>query len=242
MIVPKKIIALCSCFLLSLFFFQGVAIAEIPFITTPELKQKIDAGEKLVLANALSPIEFSEIAIKGSVNIPASRVEGNPNLPSDKDTLIIFYCLGPKCGKSRIAAEKAVKAGYTNIMVYNEGLPAWAKKGLPLDHEVTYPKIDIDRIPPKQIYAERDSLIILDIRGKKHMALGKIAGTVDILLDDLDQKYTQLPKDKKIVVADHAGKQLNITAKYLHSKGYTNIAIMDGGVSAWLRDGLPVTK
>jgi rhodanese-related sulfurtransferase len=221
---------------------QSIAIAKVPFITTPELKSKIDAGEKFVLANALSPIEFNEIAIKGSVNIPASKVKGNPNLPSDKNTLIIFYCKGPKCGKSRIAAKKTVKSGYTNVMVYNEGLPAWAKKGYPLDHAVKYPKVKINRMKPQQVNAERGSIVIVDIRGKKHMALGKIDGTVNILLDDMDTQYTQLPKDKKIVVADHAGKQLNITAKFLHLKGYTNIAIMDGGVSAWLRAGLPVTK
>ena len=89
MSVPKKTIGILSCLLISFFMCQSIAIAKVPFITTPELKSKIDAGEKFVLANALSPIEFNEIAIKGSVNIPASKVKGNSNLPSDKNVLII---------------------------------------------------------------------------------------------------------------------------------------------------------
>ncbi|MDH3393864.1 MAG: hypothetical protein OEL66_07635 [Desulfobulbaceae bacterium] len=35
---------------------------------------------------------------------------------------------------------------------------------------------------------------------------------------------------------------MNITAKFLHLNGYTDLAVLDGGMLAWLRDGLPVEK
>ena len=214
------------------------------YITTDELKSKMDAGLKaLTLVNALSPVEFKELTIKGSINIPASKVKaGNPLLPKDLSSLLIFYCKGPKCGKSRVAADKAKKMGYTNIMVYNEGLPAWAKKRYPLVSEVKYPKVDIERMKPEAINAQLANLALLDIRGKKHLKLGKIKGAIHILLDDIEAKYSSLPKDKKIVIFDHAGKQVLICGKFLHMKGYTNLALMDGGVTAWLRAKLPVEK
>ena len=220
----------------------GVFAADLPYITTADLKSKMDEGEDLLLINALSPIEDRELAIKGSINIPASKVKGHPLLPTDKGKLLIFYCKGPKCGKSRIAGGKAKKLGYTNVMVYNEGLPAWAKKGYPLERQVKYPKITLNKMKPKDVQAEMGSIVLLDIRGKKHRKMGTIKGATGIVLDDLEDKYTTLPKDKKIVVMDHAGKQTSITAKFLHMKGYTNVAVMDGGMTGWLRDGLPAEK
>lgn len=234
------LLAVCFC---GIVLASGLALAaDIPYITTAELKKKMDAGETMVLADALSSIEHKELAIQGSVNIPASKVKGNPNLPADKSTLLIFYCKGPKCGKSRIAAGEAIKLGYTNVMVYNEGLPAWAKSKYPVVQHTKYPKFEIIRMSPKELQAELGSVVVVDIRGKKHMELGKIEGSVDILLDDMEEQYSSLPKNKKIVVVDHAGKQLAVAAKYLHMQGYTNIAILDGGVTAWLRAGLPVVK
>jgi len=227
------------------FLLQGLALAagDFKFITTDELKHKMDAGESFLLVDALSPIEFNEMSIKGSVNIPSSRVKaGHPLLPADKGRLIVFYCKGPKCNKSRVAAENATKLGYTNILVYNDGLPGWAQAGLPMDHAVEYPKMKPVRLAPKELHDQLASFVVLDIRGKQHMELGRIKGAINISFDDLDTDYTKLPKGKKIAIVDHAGKQVNIAAKFLHMNGYPDSAVLDGGVLAWLRDGLPVEK
>jgi len=66
-------------------------------IGTEELKQKIDAGEKLVLINSLSALEFTQSKIKGSVNIPYGHLrDGEDKLPPDQGATLVFYCLGPK--------------------------------------------------------------------------------------------------------------------------------------------------
>ena len=243
--MPNRTPAVSSILLLTLFiFFTGsrAFAVDIPFISTADLKAKMDAGEELVLADALSSIEHDELTIKGSVNIPASQVEGNANLPAAKDTLLVFYCKGPKCGKSRIAAEKAMKLGYTNVMVYNEGLPAWAQHRYPLEKKASYPAIDVTRFSPDQVHGMKDSIAILDIRGAKHKQLGKIDGATEIVLDDLNKEYAALPRDKKIIIVDHASKQVVVAAKFLSMQGYDDVAVMDGGVAAWIRAGLPVNK
>jgi len=71
------------------------AADEIPLIGADELKQELNHGAPMVLANALSPIEFKDLTIKGSVSIPSSRVSGNEFLPKDKDMLLVFFCKGP---------------------------------------------------------------------------------------------------------------------------------------------------
>lgn len=64
-------------------------------LTVAELKAKLDAGEKMMLINPLSEIEFNEQHIPGSVNIPLHKILSSKLLPEDKDTLIVSYCKGP---------------------------------------------------------------------------------------------------------------------------------------------------
>ena len=225
----------------SVFLFSSHAAASENLITTEELKNKIDAGEPLVLINALSSIEHNEITIAGSINIPSSQVTAdNPLMPADKSALLVFYCKGPKCSKSKKGAKRAMELGYTNVLVYNEGLPAWAKKRYPVEKKVTYPKVKLPRLSPQDVQAQMDSIALLDIRGEEVKKVGMIKGAISIPLDNMDKKYSTLPKDKKIVIFDHAGKQVNICGKFLHMNGYTDIAVMDGGVLAWKRAGLQV--
>jgi hypothetical protein len=70
---------------------------DLKFVTTDELKAMFDAGESFLLINALSPLEFTQTKIKGSKNIPYSRLrDGKEPLPEDKGVKLIFYCKGPK--------------------------------------------------------------------------------------------------------------------------------------------------
>lgn len=73
----------------------SAAVLDIPTIDAETVRHELYHGAPMVLANALSPIEFKDLTIRGSVNIPASRVTGNPNLPGDTNTLLVFFCKSP---------------------------------------------------------------------------------------------------------------------------------------------------
>lgn len=238
--MPYLLTLLICCGFLLLQASAAAAEEKFKTITTAELKQKMDAHEPLTLIDALSSIEHNELAIVGSINIPSSKVTAdNPLLPADKASLLVFYCKGPKCSKSKEAADRALALGYTNVMVYNDGLPDWAKNRYPVETHVDYPKVEIPRLTPQEAQAQTASSVLLDIRGDEVKDVGRIKDAVSIPLDDLAEKYSSLPKDKKIIIFDHAGKQVNICAKFLHMQGYANLAVMDGGVLAWKRAGLP---
>lgn len=70
---------------------------DLKFIKTDELKKVYDGKEDFLLVNTLSPIEFNEMAIKGSINIPYDLIkQGEASLPENKSKKLIFYCKGPK--------------------------------------------------------------------------------------------------------------------------------------------------
>jgi rhodanese-related sulfurtransferase len=66
-------------------------------ISTEELKAMLDRGEKVAVINSLSALEFTQTKIKGSINVPYGKLrDGEASLPADKETALVFYCLGPR--------------------------------------------------------------------------------------------------------------------------------------------------
>jgi len=137
----------------------------------------VDAKEDFVLADALSPIEFAEDRIAGSVNLPYTAIKtGKAKLPADKAKKLVFYCKGPKCTKSAKAAGLAVKMGYTNVAIYNEGIPEWVKRGYPAESQKVYPAVDIPVVAPDALKAMLDAkekVFVLDLRDEADASAGK---------------------------------------------------------------------
>lgn len=75
---------------------ETVWSADYTDLSARALKTKMDSGQAIVVINPLSDIEFNENHIPGSVNIPLHLISTTDQLPPDKTTAIVTYCLGPK--------------------------------------------------------------------------------------------------------------------------------------------------
>ena len=71
--------------------------------------------------------------IEGSVNLP--DIDTNCDTLSltinKKSQAVIFYCNGPKCGRSAKSVKIALKCGYSTIYWYRDGFQDWKEKGFP---------------------------------------------------------------------------------------------------------------
>jgi rhodanese-related sulfurtransferase len=136
--------------------------------------------------------------------------------------------------------------GYTNVFVYNEGLPEWVKRGYPADLKKVYPAIEVPVISAADLKAmmdRKEKLFILDIRDEDDLKAGTLKGAKAIELEVLDANLAKVPKGRKIVIMDLHGKQTNMAGRFLASKGYEDLVRLDGGfVSGWLKAGYPVEK
>ena len=73
---------------------SGFAMADTwKEIKADELKQMMDTDDVLVVF-PLSKIEYNDMHIPGSVNIPVGKLQAE--LPADKEKKLVFYCLGRK--------------------------------------------------------------------------------------------------------------------------------------------------
>ena len=63
-------------------------------ITAMELKVRVDSGEDICLVNVLPKVIFNNGHIPGSINIPIGKLSRSSDLPKDKNTPLVFYCMG----------------------------------------------------------------------------------------------------------------------------------------------------
>src|SRR5512135_1819203 len=106
------------------------AETDFKVITTDQLKAMLDEKKDFMLIDARTREEYQEAHIDNALSIPEKSFEESSSLlPADKNSLMVFYCNGVKCGKSKKAAKKADAMGYKNILIYAEGFPVWEEKG-----------------------------------------------------------------------------------------------------------------
>ena len=74
-----------------LLFTPSIWAADFLYISTSDLKSKLDAKERVFVLNSESDIEYNAEHIPGAVNIPVGEIRTTDKLPQDKETLIVVY-------------------------------------------------------------------------------------------------------------------------------------------------------
>ena len=222
----------------SVFAAQGYQ--DIDAAGTKNLMEKADA----LVVFPLSPIEFDNQHIQGSVNIVMEQLEYE--LPEDKERIIVFYCLGIKCVASWRAAEKAVELGYKNVYAFREGIPGWQKAGYPLVSTKPLPDVEVQRITTVELAEMLDDedvvLVDINLRVDAHKFHIDHAKRLHIPLDELNVSLPQVPRDKKIVIICLKGKRAPTAVRYLVGEGYEDVVMVEGGIQQWVMEGRPVKR
>jgi rhodanese-related sulfurtransferase len=53
-------------------------------------------------------------------------------------------------------------------------------------------------------------------------------------------RHEELPHDRPLIMQCHSGSRSASATMYLISRGWTDVRNLDGGIAAWMREGLPV--
>lgn len=105
------------------------------FITTKQLKEKIDGKEDFVLVEVLGSETFAEFHIPGAINVPVDDdfEENLQKAVPDKNKLFVIYCRDIECHASAKAIRRAEFLGYKNLLEYHNGKDGWRTAGLPVE-------------------------------------------------------------------------------------------------------------
>ncbi len=173
--------------------------------------------------------KYDEGHIPGALSIPDTFFDKKTDLlPKDKSQLLIFYCGGLECPLSHKSAFKAEKLGYTNIKVFAEGDPAWAKAGN---------LISISEVVVKELIDSKANVMIVDARPTRVFEEGSVPTAVNIPDTFFDKMKDKLPAAKDTpLVYFCGGNKCPLSPKSAEKAkalGYTNVKLFQAGYPAW---------
>lgn len=105
-------------------------------VSATDIIDLVETEPNLVIIDSRKPADREAAGwIPGAMALPnfETTPETLAELLASKDSPVLFYCNGPKCGRSGDAAQKAIDAGYTNIYWFPGGWEDWSNAGLPVE-------------------------------------------------------------------------------------------------------------
>ncbi len=188
-----------------------------------------------IVVDTRQPPSFGGAHLKDSYNIWLERIPSYAGwtLPYDKSILLILE------DKNYInkATRYLYRLGYDNITGYLVGgIEGWYKQSLPVDH---FGLISVQEL--KKWLNEKDDLFILDVREDEKWEQGHIPGSVNIFSGYLQNRVSELPKDRSIIVVCNVGNRASLAASILLRAGFQDINNMLGGMIAWKNAGYEIT-
>lgn len=104
---------------------------------------KVDAEEALKLVGKLPNLIVIDARIAGdrhhgfiedSISLPDIETDCHSlaRIAPNKNTPLLLYCNGPKCGRSAKSAQKALACGYSRLYWFRGGFEEWHAKDYPV--------------------------------------------------------------------------------------------------------------
>jgi rhodanese-related sulfurtransferase len=86
--------------------------------------------------------------------------------------------------------------------------------------------------------------LVLDLRNRESFDAGHIGDARNVPAADLESQAESLKKwrDKHVITYDESGSGGAGAARTLTKLGFTKVFNLEGGLNAWIKDNLPLTK
>jgi len=84
--------------------------------------------------------------------------------------------------------------------------------------------------------ATGNEVLVLDVRTREEVEGGHIPGMLWVPINELQQRWREVPRRRKVLVMCAAGSRSASACDFLSTKGYEDLANVIGGMSAWRGD------
>ena len=103
-------------------------------ISAESLYSAIRTGHGPLLLEALPERYYVQQHLPGAVLFPHDQVDQRAAaVIAGKTTPVVVYCASRSCQNSRIAAQRLIQLGYTDVAVYEGGKQEWEQSGFPFE-------------------------------------------------------------------------------------------------------------
>ncbi len=85
----------------------------------------------------------------------------------------------------------------------------------------------------------KQGAVLVDVREQSEYDEIHAQGAALLPLSELESRYSELPKDKELVMICRSGARSKQAGEYLMQSGYSKVVNLSGGTMAWAEAGLP---
>lgn len=122
-------------------------------ISPRALRQELEKGKDLIVIDTLTKDHYTKVHLPNARNACVFEViflDQIAALIAEKDDVIVVYGSSERSVDAATAAEKLIRAGYSNVFALEGGLALWREAGYPLEGE----QISISEAPEMEIRIE----------------------------------------------------------------------------------------
>ena len=236
-----------------------------PQITPRELADRIARGDDMVIVDSRTPEEYARGCVPGAISLPGGELVFRiTELLERPGQPIVVHCGGRT--RSYIGAESLRRMGLPNpIVALENGTMGWELAGLTLERGASrWPPPATPRsraaaaLVAKRVAAEdglrfvsadevrallahrRDrNVYLLDVRTREEYVAGHIAGAVWVPGGQAVQATDECiaVRASTIVLACDGFARATLTAAWLKRMGFPDVAVLAGGLPAWVESG-----
>jgi rhodanese-related sulfurtransferase len=151
-------------------------------------------------------------------------------LPKFKSAAIILYNQDGETASAEAAYKQLSDWGYKQVSLLAGGFHAWEKSGGQVAKGAAASKITyVRKLQPgevelavfrKQLDKPAGDTIILDVRGASEAAEGALPQSLNIPLDQLEQRLSDVPKDKALLLHCGTGARAEMAYNVLKKAGF----------------------
>jgi hydroxyacylglutathione hydrolase len=204
--------------------------------TAQEVHERV--CEHCLVLDVRSKEAFAAAHVPGSINIPLGRnlpTWAGWVLPYDHPILIV--------PDDREDVPEVVKhllrVGFDDVQGYLAGgLDDWETHGFELGRLKTESVHGL----AARLARKADRPFVLDVRTQAEWDAGRVEGALHIHGGKLQERMTEVPKDRPVTVVCGSGYRASIAASFLKREGHDDVTNVLGGMAAWKAAGLPTEK
>lgn len=212
------------------------ANADLPFHASPKFVKE----ENILLLDLRTPEKFAAGHIPRALNLPAAKLDQykEPNWPSFKGAPIVFY--SDNQADLDKARELMFDYSLSKATIFPGGFERWQKLGYPVETgaKPAPDKLTFVRVlkPHDVTIAEFEKLLddptimILDVRADAERATGSFKNSLHIPFEQIGTRYTEIPKDKTVIIHCATGIRSSIAYETLKAKGFTKLKVLNANV------------
>ena len=216
-------------------------------VDAADLITDLQRGKPTYLIDVRLVEEFTAAHLPGAISCPAGQLANAVDeFLAARDAQLV--CYSGEESRSKIGAALLSRIGYRNVGWLRDGLTGWAADGHPT--ETGDPNTYLDDLsfagPDTRKLSAGDvrngladpPITLVDVRRSSEYALCHIPGSTWVPRGDLERRVgPTVPTDAKVAVVSDRELRSALSARTLQSMGYHDVAILEGGLTAWVAAG-----